>query len=137
LIATKSIEYETKIGEVKDITDDVNGQIARSSIKFGIVLIFVPGSTASVTTIEFEDGLVVDLARALQRIAPEGIDYVHNERWHDGNGHSHIRASLFGPSTAIPFSEGRMMLGTWQQVVLLELDSKPRRRRVILQIMGD
>jgi secondary thiamine-phosphate synthase enzyme len=102
-----------------------------------LVTVFVPGATGAVTTIEYEGGLVADLGYALQRIAPEEIDYAHNERWDDGNGHSHIRASLLGPSLVVPFCEGRLMLGTWQQIVFLELDNRPRQRKVILQIMGE
>ena len=137
LIATRYLEFETHSGEVLDITDEVQEALEKTSLKTGVVTVFVTGATAAVTTIEYEDGLVADLGDALQRIAPVEIDYAHNERWHDGNGHSHIRASLLGPSLTVPFCEGRLMLGTWQQIVFLELDNRPRQRKVVLQIMGE
>ena len=137
LIATRYLEFETHSGEVLDITDEVQGALEKTSLKTGVVTVFVTGATAAVTTIEYEDGLVADLGDALQRIAPVEIDYAHNERWHDGNGHSHIRASLLGPSLTVPFCERRLMLGTWQQIVFLELDNRPRKRKVVVQIMGE
>jgi secondary thiamine-phosphate synthase enzyme len=137
LIATRYLEFETHSGEVLDITDEVQEALEKTSLKTGVVTVFVTGATAAVTTIEYEDGLVADLGDALQRIAPVEIDYAHNERWHDGNGHSHIRASLLGPSLSVPFCEGRLMLGTWQQIVFLELDNRPRQRKVVVQIMGE
>jgi secondary thiamine-phosphate synthase enzyme len=137
LIATRYLEFETHSGEVLDITDEVQEALEKTSLKTGVVTVFVTGATAAVTTIEYEDGLVADLGDALQRIAPVEIDYAHNERWHDGNGHSHIRASLLGPSLTVPFCEGRLMLGTWQQIVFLELDNRPRQRKVVVQIMGE
>ena len=137
MIATRYLEFETHSGEVLDITDEVQEALEKTSLKTGVVTVFVTGATAAVTTIEYEDGLVADLGDALQRIAPVEIDYAHNERWHDGNGHSHIRASLLGPSLTVPFCEGRLMLGTWQQIVFLELDNRPRQRKVVLQIMGE
>jgi len=137
LIATRYLEFETHSGEVLDITDEVQEALEKTSLKTGVVTVFVTGATAAVTTIEYEDGLVADLGDALQRIAPVEIDYAHNERWHDGNGHSHIRASLLGPSLSVPFYEGRLMLGTWQQIVFLELDNRPRQRKVVVQIMGE
>jgi secondary thiamine-phosphate synthase enzyme len=137
LIATRYLEFETHSGEVLDITDEVQEALEKTSLKAGVVTVFVTGATAAVTTIEYEDGLVADLGDALQRIAPVEIDYAHNERWHDGNGHSHIRASLLGPSLTVPFCDRRLMLGTWQQIVFLELDNRPRQRKVVLQIMGE
>ena len=137
MIATRYLEFETHSGEVLDITDEVQEALEKTSLKTGVVTVFVTGATAAVTTIEYEDGLVADLGDALQRIAPVEIDYAHNERWHDGNGHSHIRASLLGPSLTVPFCEGRLMLGTWQQIVFLELDNRPRQRKVVVQIMGE
>ena len=137
MIATRYLEFETHSGEVLDVTDEVQEALEKTSLKTGVVTVFVTGATAAVTTIEYEDGLVADLGDALQRIAPVEIDYAHNERWHDGNGHSHIRASLLGPSLTVPFCEGRLMLGTWQQIVFLELDNRPRQRKVVLQIMGE
>jgi secondary thiamine-phosphate synthase enzyme len=137
LIATRYLEFETHSGEVLDITDEVQEALEKTSLKTGVVTVFVTGATAAVTTIEYEDGLVADLGDALQRIAPVEIDYAHNERWHDGNGHSHIRASLLGPSLCVPFCDRRLMLGTWQQIVFLELDNRPRKRKVVVQIMGE
>ena len=137
MIATRYLEFETHSGEVLDITDEVQEALEKTSLKTGVVTVFVTGATAAVTTIEYEDGLVADLGDALQRIAPVEIDYAHNERWHDGNGHSHIRASLLGPSLCVPFCDRRLMLGTWQQIVFLELDNRPRKRKVVVQIMGE
>jgi secondary thiamine-phosphate synthase enzyme len=137
LIVTRYLEFETLSGEVLDITDEVQGALQSTPLQVGVVTVFVPGATGAVTTIEFEDGLVADLGEALQRLAPQEIDYAHNERWHDGNGHSHIRAALLGPSLSVPFCERRLMLGTWQQIVFLELDNRPRQRKVIVQIVGE
>ncbi len=97
----------------------------------------MPGATGAVTTIECEPGLVQDMRDALNRLVPQEIEYAHNLRWQDGNGHSHIRAALIGPSLTVPFAERGLLLGTWQQIVFLELDNRPRRRKVIVQIMGE
>lgn len=137
MIVTRYMEFETVSREVRNLTDGVQEALESTALKAGVVTVFVPGATGAITTIEYEDGLVADLADALQRIAPQEIDYAHNERWHDGNGHSHIRASLLGPSLVVPFCEGQLMLGTWQQIVFLELDNRPRQRKVVLQIMGE
>jgi len=137
LIVTRYLEFETQSGEVLDITDEVQGALQSTSLQAGVVTVFIMGSTGAIITIEFEDGLVADLAEALQRLAPREIDYAHNERWHDGNGHSHIRAALLGPSLTVPFAEGKLMRGVWQQIVFLELDNRPRQRKVIVQIIGE
>lgn len=137
LIQTKTLEFETGIGEVIDLTEKVSSAVRGSELQTGIVVVFVPGATAAVTTIEHEPGLVNDIRAALERIAPERMEYAHDKRWGDGNGHSHIRASLLGPSLTVPFSGGSLMLGTWQQIVFLELDNRPRKRRVVLQILGE
>lgn len=136
-VVTEELHFDTK-GEVEivNITDKVNSKLRESSIEDGIVTIFVPGSTGAVTTIEYEPGLLQDLPAALERLFPKGIDYAHELRWHDGNGHSHIRASFLGPSLTVPFRNNKMLLGTWQQVVFVELDNKRRSRRIILQIVG-
>jgi secondary thiamine-phosphate synthase enzyme len=131
------LEFETLRGEVQDITDKVQEALGSTSLQAGVVTVFVPGATGAVATIEFEDGLVEDLGNALQRLVPMDMDYHHNLRWQDGNGHSHIRAALLGPSLSVPFCERRMMLGTWQQIVFLELDNRPRKRKIIVQIMGE
>jgi secondary thiamine-phosphate synthase enzyme len=137
LIVVKYLEFRTQSGEIKDITAEVQGALQSTPCQAGVVTIFVPGATGAITTIEFEDGLVADLGEALQRLVPSEIDYAHNERWQDGNGHSHIRAALLGPSLTVPFAEGRLMLGTWQQIVFLELDNRSRQRKVIVQMMGE
>ncbi|MDI6886660.1 MAG: secondary thiamine-phosphate synthase enzyme YjbQ [archaeon] len=136
-VETKELHFSTQ-GEVEiiDITEKVNRALRESDIEDGIVTIFVPGSTGAVTTIEYESGLLKDLPNALERLFPKGIAYEHEYRWHDGNGHSHVRASFLGPSLTVPFKDKKLMLGTWQQVVFIELDNKRRSRRVILQILG-
>jgi secondary thiamine-phosphate synthase enzyme len=106
MIVTRFIEFETLFGEVRDITVEVHEALRSTDMKAGVVTVFVPGATGAVTTIEFEDGLVADLREALQRLAPVEIDYAHNMRWHDGNGHSHIRAALLGPSLSLFAREG-------------------------------
>ena len=136
-VVTKELHFDTK-GEVdiRDITEKVNRALRESEIEDGIVTIFVPGATGAVTTIEYEPGLLQDLPAALERLFPKGIEYEHEYRWHDGNGHSHVRASFLGSSLTVPFRNKTLMLGTWQQVVFVELDNKKRSRRVILQILG-
>jgi secondary thiamine-phosphate synthase enzyme len=137
-VITKTIRVKTK-GEddIIDITKQTSRVIESSEIKNGIVTIFVSGSTAALTTIEYEPGLLSDFPKMLERVAPKNIDYGHDQRWHDGNGHSHVRASLLGPSLTIPFSNRNLMLGTWQQIVLLELDTQSRERKLVLQILGE
>ena len=123
--------------EIVDITDQVSHAVKKSGLRAGTVTVFVSGSTAGVTTVEYEPGLIADLQTAFERLAPQGLDYQHNNRWGDGNGHSHVRASLLGSSMVVPFAEGRPMLGTWQQVVVIDFDNRPRTREVVLQIMGE
>ena len=132
------INVETN-GEVDmiDITRDIQNIADKSKIKNGIVCVFVPGSTGTVTTIEYEPGLMKDLPRALQKIAPKGEHYDHHETWHDDNGHSHVRSSLMGPSITIPIKSGKLIHGTWQQIVFVELDTRPRNRNIIVQIVGE
>ncbi len=137
MISTRYIEFKTRIGDVIDLTDRISSEVHDSGLSSGIAAIFVPGATGAVTTIEYEPGLIDDIGNALERLAPESIVYAHDQRWHDGNGHSHIRASIIGPSLTVPFRESRLMLGTWQQIVFLELDNRPRDRRVVVQIMGE
>lgn len=120
-----------------DLTDKVQEALSSSGLKDGVITVFVGGSTAAVTTIEYEPGLLQDLPAALERIAPKSVEYKHEEMWHDGNGHSHVRASIIGPSLVLPFKDKRLCLGTWQQVVLIELDIRARSRNVILQILGE
>ncbi len=138
MVVTKKTSLSTK-GEcdIVDITPQVAEQLSQSGINTGTVTIFVAGSTAGVTTIEFEPGLVSDLQELWQRIAPKGITYNHDRRWGDGNGYAHVRASLLGASLVVPFSNKRLSLGTWQQIVLVDFDNRPRSREVVLQIIGD
>jgi secondary thiamine-phosphate synthase enzyme len=137
LILTRHLEFGTRIGDVIDITKNVNAAVQESGLQSGVVVVFVPGATGAVTTIEHEPGLVYDINAALERIAPEQMEYAHDQRWGDGNGHSHVRASLIGPSLTVPFSGSQLILGTWQQIVFLELDNRPRERRITLQILGE
>ena len=137
MILTRDFEFNTRIEEVIDMTEKVAAAIQESGLQAGIAVVFVPGATGAVTTIEHESGLVVDIRAALERIAPKHNEYAHDQKWGDGNGHSHIRASLIGPSLTVPFQRGQLMLGTWQQIVFLELDNRPRKRRIILQILGE
>jgi secondary thiamine-phosphate synthase enzyme len=123
--------------EVVDITDRVAEILAQHKVREGIVTIFVSGSTASITTTEFEPGLRRDLPEALQRLIPQGGRYHHDDTWHDGNGHSHVRAAFMGPSLTIPFSQGELLLGTWQQIVLIDHDNRPRDRTIFVQLIGN
>ena len=124
--------------QVIDLTDDVAHLVGEGGISDGVVTVFVVGSTASITTTEFEPGLVTrDLKQAFEGIAPEDGAYLHEQTWHDDNGHSHVRASRLGPSIAIPLIEGRLPLGTWQQIILIDFDTRPRTRRIIIQVVGD
>ena len=120
--------------DIVDITSKVEREVEKSGVKDGAVTLFVPGSTGALTTIEFESGVVNDLKKAIERMAPESITYEHNERWGDGNGYSHVRAAIFGASLHIPIVDGNLTLGTWQQIVLLDFDNRPRKRRIEVQI---
>ena len=135
---TETLEFNTsKDGDILDLTGDVKRVVKQSRVSNGIVTVFVPGSTGALTTIEYEPGLLQDLPAALERIAPSNVYYHHEEMWHDGNGRSHVRASIIGPSLTVPIVNGELTLGTWQQIVFIELDIRPRRRRVIVQIIGE
>lgn len=123
--------------EVRDITRDVVSVLKESGFKNGIACVFVPGATGAITTIEYEDGLEWDIKTALERLFPKGMEYRHELRWHDGNGHSHIRASFLGPSLSVPFNNQQLILGTWQQIIFLELDNKPHTRNLIVQVVGE
>ena len=120
-----------------DITNDISTILTSSNMSDGIICIFVPGSTGSIITIEYEPGLQKDLPRALEIIAPRDIHYEHHETWHDDNGRSHVKASLIGPSLTIPFQKGKLIHGTWQQIAFMELDTQPRSRTIIVQIVGE
>jgi secondary thiamine-phosphate synthase enzyme len=126
-------------GEVQilDITDQVRREVRKSGISSGVCTIFVPGATAAITTIEHEPGLLQDFPEALERLFPRGIVYKHHLRWHDGNGHSHVRAAFLGPDLTVPVVNGDLLLGTWQQIVLVELDVRARNRELIVQVVGE
>ena len=124
-------------GDAHDLTDLVSQIVADSRIVSGTATVFIVGSTAAVTTIEFEPGAIADLNRLLEQIAPRGADYRHHLRWGDDNGSSHVRAALLGPSLTVPFADGKLLLGTWQQIIVLELDTRPRKREMVIQIIGE
>jgi secondary thiamine-phosphate synthase enzyme len=135
---TERLSLETRgDDDIRDLTPDVQALVDRHHLHHGQVLVFVPGSTAAVTTIEFEPGLRRDLPAALERLAPRALRYQHEDTWHDGNGHSHVRASLLGPSLVVPVADGKLLLGTWQQVILVDCDNRPRQREVVVQLSGD
>lgn len=137
-VSTQYLNFPTKgNADIVDITKGVSDALARSKLNDGTVTIFVSGATGAVTTIEYESGLISDFKDMLERITPEDIDYMHNLRWGDGNGHSHVRASLLGPSLSVPFVDGGMLLGTWQQIVFIDLDNRPRNRTLIVQVVGE
>jgi secondary thiamine-phosphate synthase enzyme len=136
-IARHEFELATEgHGHVYDLTEQVTAWLASITASEGQLTVFVPGSTAAITTIEFEPGAVRDLAEALERLAPSDRSYHHDLRWGDGNGFSHLRAALLGPSLTVPVTAGRCLIGTWQQIVLVECDLAPRRRRVVLSFVG-
>lgn len=135
---SEEIEFKTtREGDIVDITGYVQKAVSKSNLNDGIACVFVPGATGAVTTIEYEPGLLQDLPEALDRLFPRNIRYQHQERWHDGNGHSHVRASFIGPSLNVPFKKKKLILGTWQQIVFLELDNTARQRRIIVQMVGE
>ena len=138
MVITKSIRLKSK-GEtdIIDITDKVSDCVEDSKVKDGIVTIFASGSTAALTTIEYESGLIKDLRQSLEIIAPRRGQYHHNLRWQDGNGFSHVRSAILGPSLTVPFSNKRLQLGTWQQIVFIDFDNRPRSREIIVQIIGE
>jgi len=123
--------------DIIDITAKVQGQLERQKIRRGLATLFVSGSTASLTTIEYESGVLKDLQELLEKLIPSNRKYHHDDRWGDDNGFSHLRASLLGPSLQVPIDDGKLMLGTWQQIVLLDFDNRPRTREIVVQIMGE
>jgi secondary thiamine-phosphate synthase enzyme len=138
VIKTKTLKIKSKgENDIIDITQQTQNAVDESYLKDGVITIFVSGSTGALTTIEYEPGLVVDFPNMLDRIAPKDVEYAHEKMWHDGNGHSHVRASLIGPSLTIPFKDKKLLLGTWQQIVFLELDTRSRNRNLVLQIVGE
>jgi secondary thiamine-phosphate synthase enzyme len=137
-IEQRILELDTTTGtDVLDLSDEIDRFLADAGISEGTLLVFTPGSTAAVTTLEYESGCVEDLKRALEQIAPADGDYAHNLRWGDGNGYSHLRSALIGGSFTVPVSGGRTITGTWQQIILCDFDNKPRRRKVVLQVTGE
>lgn len=124
-------------GEMHDVTDGVAESVRQSGVTDGTVTVFVPGSTAGITTMEFEPGLRQDFPAAMERLAPRDLPYEHDRTWHDGNGHSHVRASMIGPSVTVPVAAGRLLLGTWQQVVLVDFDNRARDRRIVVTVVGE
>ena len=138
MIVSRRIRFDTQgNGHILDITGEVERRVRDSALKNGVVTLFTPSATSALTTIEYESGAVHDLQALFDRIAPQGIDYQHNRRWGDGNGHSHVRHSLLGPSMSIPFVDGRLTLGTWQQIVFVDFDVRARSRSVVVQIVGE
>ena len=137
-VFTRHLELRTEAeNDLLDITGEVQQAVEESGFDAGVATVFVPGSTAAITTIEFEPGLARDFPGMLERVAPKDIDYDHQKAWHDDNGRSHVKASLVGPGLSVPFEGGVLTLGTWQQIVFVELDIRPRRREVVVQVMGE
>jgi secondary thiamine-phosphate synthase enzyme len=135
---TDSISVSTRgDAHMIDLTAKLQGLLDKHAMHHGQALVFVSGSTAGLTTVEYEPGLIRDIPEAFERFAPRNAHYHHEDTWHDGNGHSHVRASLLGPSLTLPFQAGRLLLGTWQQVVLIDFDNRPRKRDVVVQLSGD
>jgi len=136
-IVTEHLSVSTKgNSDIIDITGQVALLLAKHKFKSGNVTVFVSGSTAAITTTEYEPGLIKDIPQAMEKLAPEGVRYHHDDTWHDGNGHSHVRSAVMGPSLTVPFSKGELLLGTWQQIVLIDFDNRPRQREVIVQFIG-
>jgi|SRR5688572_17872473 len=137
-VKTTSISLSTKgNADIHDITDQIASAVSKSGLTAGTATIFCPSSTSALTTIEYESGAVGDLRRLFDEIIPADREYAHNERWHDGNGHSHVRAALLGPSITIPFVNSQLTLGTWQQVIYLDFDNRPRHRELVVQLIGE
>ncbi len=138
MVKTAMISLSTRgNADMHDVTEEVSGAIQRSGLKAGIATIFCPSSTSGLTTIEYEDGCLADLKRHFEELVPAGREYAHNARWGDGNGHSHIRAALLGASLTVPFTDGRLTLGTWQQIIHVDFDVRPRRRELVVQMIGE
>ena len=138
MIHSETISLSTKgFSDILDITHHVDGVIGRPGIENGLVTVFCPGSTGAVTTIEYESGVLRDLQKAIEKIAPSNIPYEHDIRWGDGNGFSHVRAALMKPSLTIPLVQGRLALGTWQQIVFIDFDNRKRSRNILVHIIGE
>ena len=138
MIFSETISFSTKgFSDMIDLTDHVGKVLKRSKIENGLVTVFCPGSTGAVTTIEYESGVLKDLQKALEKIVPSDIPYEHDKRWGDGNGFSHVRASLMKPGLTIPLIKGKLTLGTWQQIVLIDFDNRRRERNILVHVMGE
>jgi secondary thiamine-phosphate synthase enzyme len=138
MVITGTISLSTKgFGDIQDITPSVMDVVERSKVINGAVIVFCGGSTGAVTTIEYESGALEDLKKAIERIAPSNIPYAHDQRWGDGNGFSHVRAAILGPSLSVPIIRGELALGTWQQIVFIDFDNRSRRRNIVVQVMGE
>jgi secondary thiamine-phosphate synthase enzyme len=138
MVKTFNIQLSTNGNtDIQDITTKVETEVLRSEIVNGIVTVFCPSSTSSVTTIEYENGSLSDFRRLFDEIADPARPYAHNLRWGDGNGYSHIRAALLGPSLTVPFSDRKLLLGTWQQIIFVDFDNRPRQRQLVLQVVGE
>lgn len=138
MVQTLSLDLQSRgNADIIDITEGVTRAIREVGLRSGIVTIFCPSSTSALTTIEYESGCLTDLRRLFDEILPANREYAHNARWGDGNGHSHARAALLGPSLTIPFVEGRLTLGTWQQIVYADFDNRPRKRSLVVQVIGE
>jgi secondary thiamine-phosphate synthase enzyme len=135
---SEKFSFNTKgFSDIIDVTDRVGSAIGRSKIENGLVTVFCPGSTGSVTTIEYESGVLKDLQKAIEKVVPSNVSYEHDKRWGDGNGFSHVRAALMKPSLTIPLIKGKLALGTWQQIVFIDFDNRSRERDLIVQIIGE
>ncbi len=138
MVITKSINLSTNgPGDIVDLTGAVAQQVKSSGLDGGTVTVFCPGSTGGITTIEFEPGLLTDLPELMEKLVPSDRPYKHDQTWHDGNGFSHLRAAMIGPDITVPFSAGKLILGTWQQIVFCEFDNRARRRELVVQIIGE
>jgi len=138
MVLTREIALRTRgHGQALDITAQVAEIVQESGLHAGTATVFCPGSTGALTTIEYEEGALADLAQVLEEIAPAGRDYRHHLRWGDDNGHSHVRAALVGPSITVPFVDGRLTLGTWQQIIFIDFDTRSRNRRLVVQVIGE
>jgi len=137
-VKTTSISLRTQgNADIHDITNQISSAVAKSGLIAGTATIFCPSSTSALTTIEYESGALSDIRRLFNEIIPADREYAHNERWHDGNGHSHVRAALLGPSITIPFVDSQLTLGTWQQVIYVDFDNRPRQRELVVQLIGE
>lgn len=138
MVETRTIEFETEgAGAIVDLSPEMKAAVNQGGISSGTITAFVPGSTGGITTVEYEPGLLQDVPDLMEKLIPSNRSYRHDETWHDGNGFSHLRAALIGPDITVPFVNRELSLGTWQQVVFLEFDNRPRRRQIVFQIVGD